>query len=105
MKRNLEQVMTDLDNKEFADKATLRLVCFGAVSTPMQGDDQIPMEKKLKQYQLLQKVNAGGEADLTAEEIALIKERAAKLYPILVFGRLIDLLEGEPLKAVKPDAA
>ncbi len=80
-------------------------IIFGAVSTPMQGDDQIPMEKKLKQYQLLQKVNAGGEADLTAEEIALIKERAAKLYPILVFGRLIDLLEGEPLKAVKPDAA
>ena len=105
MRRNLDRIMTDLDGKEFADKATLKLVCFGAVSTPIQGDDAIPMDKKLKQYALLQKINAGGEADLSAEEIALIKERAAKLYPILVFGRLVEALESEPqLKAV-PDAA
>lgn len=106
MKRNLDQVMTDLDGKEFGDKATLKMVCFGAVSTPMQGDDQIPMEKKLKQYALLQKINVGGVVDLTAEEISLVKERASKLYPILIFGRLVDALEGDPkLESVKGDAA
>ncbi len=106
MKRNLDQVMTDLDGKDFGDKATLKMVCFGAVSTPMQGDEAIPMEKKIKQYALLQKINAGGECDLSAEDIALIKERASKLYPILIFGRLTDLLENEPaLKSVPKEQA
>ncbi len=105
MKRNLDQVMTDLDGKEFADKATLKMVCFGAVSNPIQGDDALPMDKKMKQYALLQKINAGGVSDLSAEDIALIKERAAKLYPILIFGRTADLLESEPdLKSVKDSA-
>ena len=106
MKRNLDQIMTDLDGKEFGDKATLKMVCFGAISTSIDGDAAISLDKKIKQYALLQKINAGGEADLSAEDIALIKERAAKLYPILVFGRLVDALESEPgLKAVKGDAA
>ena len=102
MKRNLDVVMTDLDNKEFADKATLRLVCFGAVSNPIQGDAEMPLDKKMKQYALLQKINAGGEVDLSAEEIALIKERAGKLFPILIFGRMTDLLESEPKLATVP---
>ena len=95
MKRDLDVIMTDLDGKEFGDKATLKMVCFGAVATPMQGDEQIPLDKKMRQYGLLQKINAGGEVDLQAEDIALIKERASKLYPILVFGRMADLLEGD----------
>jgi len=105
MKRNLDVIMSDLDGKEFADKATLKLVCFGAISSPIQGDDQITIDKKMRQYSLLQKINAGGEADLSAEDIALIKERAAKLYPILVFGRLVDALESELQLKVVPDAA
>ena len=48
---------------------------------------------KMKQYALLQKINAGGEVDFTAEDITLIKERAGKLYPILIFGRMTDMLE------------
>ena len=105
MKRDLDQKMYDLDGKEFGDKATLKVLCFGAIATPIQGDDQIPMDKKLKQYVLLQKIHAGGEVDLTAEDIALIKERGAKHFSIIAFGRMVDMLEGEPLKAVKPDAA
>lgn len=105
MKRNLDQIMTDLDGKDFGDKATLKMVCFGAISTPMQEDAAIPMDKRLRQYALLQKINAGGEVDLTADDMVLIKERAAKLYPILVFGRLVDALESEPqLKAAKDSA-
>ena len=103
MKRNLDQVMTDLDGKDFGDKATLKQVCFGAISTPMQGDDQIPLDKKMKQYSLLQKINAGGEVDLSAEDIALIKERGGKLFPILVFGRMVDALENEPALKVVPN--
>mgnify|MGYP003394722859 CR=1 FL=1 len=106
MKRNLDQVMTDLDGKEFVDKATLKMVCFGAVSNPIQGDAEMPLEKKMKQYALLQKINAGGECDLSAEEISLIKERGSKLFPILIFGRMTDLLESEPgLKVVKGEPA
>ena len=104
MKRNLEQLMTDLNGDEFGDKATLKMVCFGAVSTLMQGDEAIPLDKKMKQYQLLQKINAGGECDLSAEEIALIKERGSKLFPILIFGRMVDILEETPLAAVKKEA-
>jgi len=105
MKRDLNQVMTDLNGDEFADKATLKLMCFSALATPMQEDGAIPMDKKMKQYSLVQKVNAGGIIDLTAEEIALIKERASKLFPLIAFGRMVELLEAEPkLESVKDSA-
>ena len=107
MKRNLDQVMTGLDGEEFEDKATLKQLCFGALSAPLDDDPRMPIDKKMKQYGLIQKVHKGGEVDLTAEEIALIKERAAKAFKnIIVFGRLVDALESEPkLEAVKGSAA
>ena len=106
MKRNLDKIMTGLDGEEFADKATLKQLCFTALATPLDDDARMPIDKKMKQYGLLQRVHAGGDIDLTAEEISLIKERAGKMFQLVVFGRLVETLEAEPkLEAVPKESA
>jgi hypothetical protein len=93
MKRNLDQVMTDLDGKDFQDKATLKTIVFNALASPMQEDSSMSIDKKMKQYALLQTINKGGEVELTAEDISLIKERGCKIFPLIVFGRMVEMLE------------
>ena len=93
MIRDLDQKMYDLDGKEFTDKATLKIVCFGALSTMIQGDETMTVANRMVQYSLLQKINKGGEADLTSDEIVMIKDRAAKLYPVIALGALVKALE------------
>ena len=93
MKRNLDQPMTDLEGEPFADDATLKTICFAALAAQIHGDEAMPIDKKMKQYALLQTVNKGGVVDLTAEDIALIKERGNKIFPIIPFGRMCEMLE------------
>jgi len=49
--------------------------------------------EKLKKFKLARKIDAGGEIELTAEEISLIKEKIGKGYSTLVVGRAYELLE------------
>jgi hypothetical protein len=95
MKRNLDQVMLDLDGKSLGDKATLKTVCFSAMVAPLEGDQAMTVEVKMKQYALLQAINKGGVVELTAEDIALLKARAAKCLMLVAFGRLCEMLEQE----------
>lgn len=94
-KRNLNQAMLDLDHKPFEDKSTLKSACFLALSQTLQGDGDLPLAQKMSQFDLLIRINAGGVVDFTSEEIALIKERARRFFPIIAFGVMCKLLEQE----------
>lgn len=97
MKRNLEAPILDLDGKPLPDEATLKSVLFLAVTTPQKDDDRLDVKKKLELYSLAQKVHAGGEVDFTAEEIAALKDRVAKVFVhVVVVGRTFELLESDP---------
>lgn len=95
MKRNLDTPLVDFDGKAFGDGATLKTVVFTVLSTPMEGDDKMSLDQKMKQYALLQSVHKGGVVDLTAEEITLIKSRGVKMLGIIALGRMCELLETE----------
>lgn len=100
MKRNMDQPLTSLDGKPYEDKSTLKNVVFAAVTQPLDGERQ-STEEKLQCYAIAQRVFAGGEVELTAEEITLIKARIGKLFPVLIVGQAFRMLEAEPLRAVE----
>ena len=96
MKRDFDQAITDLNNDPFQDKATLKSVVFLVLNTPLEGDDRIPLDQKLKQFTLLQSIHKGGVVDISAEDIAFIKTRAARCpLSLIAIGRLCELLEKE----------
>lgn len=95
MKRNLDTPLLTLDGKPFDDNATLKSVVFMVLTAPMEGDDKMSVEAKMKQYGLIKTVHAGGVVDLTAEDITTIKARGAKALSMLAFGLMVDMLEKE----------
>lgn len=95
MKRNLDIQLLDLDGKPFDDKATLKSVVFAALNAPLQGDNEMSLDQQLKRFNLLQLVHKGGVAEITAEDITLIKTRAARCLSLIAVGRLCEMLERE----------
>ncbi len=95
MKRNLEVALRDLDGKLFEDGSVLKTVLFNAVVAPLQADATLSTDKKMALYGLAKRVHAGGVQDFTAEEIALMKERIAVLYNVLVIGQVFELLDSD----------
>lgn len=93
MKVNLQQKLLDPKGKEFTDGATIEQAAYNALSAPLPTDNQVTPEAALKRYRLIQTIARGGEQDLTAEDIAEIKKRAAVSLSIIAFGALTDALE------------
>lgn len=104
MKRDLDQPMMTLDNKPFDDKATLKTVIFMVLNAPVEGDDKMGVDQKMRQFGLLKTVHGGGVVELSAEDISMIKARAAKVMPVMHFGLMCDLLETEYVEKPKADA-
>lgn len=98
MKRNLNAPILQLDGTEFPgkNKQTLQSVCFVALTTPQEDDGSLNAETKMSLYRLAQKIVKGGEVELTAEEIALLKDRIGKVFVhVVVLGRAFELLEAD----------
>ncbi len=96
MKRDFDQAVLDLDGKQFGAGETLKSMSFLVLTAPLEEDNKAPLDARMKLYGLIQKVHKGGVLDVTAEEIASIKTRAAKVLTILAVGALCELLEKEP---------
>lgn len=75
--------------------ATLAFASFAALTMPLRGDEAMGAEQKLRLYALTQKVHAGGVVDVSAEDIALLKERIGRAHGVLVVGRAYELLEAD----------
>lgn len=109
MQVDLDTKLLDPHGKESSDQATVGTASYSALSAPLPEDQGMSMDQKLKIYRLVQKVAAGGKADLSAEEITTIKSRAAKALPMVWFGALADLLDPTvapvPLKPGEPKEA
>ncbi len=63
-----------------------------ACLSPVEGDDKLSGQKKYDLFALAQKC-AGDSVDLSAEEIATLKERVGRVYAPLVVGRVFDLVD------------
>ena len=62
----------------------------------LRATDDKDGQKKYKLYALAMKVGNGGEVDLKAEDVALLKQKIGEQFAPLVVGRAFDLLgEGD----------
>jgi hypothetical protein len=97
MKQSLDTPILDLAGERVpgingAD-FTLRRACQVAIGQNLPGDEQMDLHTKLQLYRLGQKVEAGGEADLTCEEVYLLKKRIGASFHFITVGRCFDLLD------------
>lgn len=88
----------DIHGKEIKDgEATLTLARAAVTALlSQQQDERLSAEQHLKHYSLAQRIQGAAEpVDLTAEETALIKERASKTFFTPVAAPVMLMLEGK----------
>ena len=94
-----DTVAEDAKTKE---PLTLKHFLIQACLADFTGDRQpVPGDEKVKRYSIYAELKkAGNFAELSAEDIVLLK-KAAYVFPTLVLGQLHSMLEGKP-RLVKP---
>lgn len=100
MKINFSAVVTNLDGQpmkqpamqgtEPADATLAWVVAEALLRSTAEKDG----EGKYKLFALAMKVGAGGEIDLTPEDVSTIKLKVGEAYGPLIVGRAYDLLNG-----------
>lgn len=107
----IDNELRDFDGQTINDPkgqpARVRGVCIDALLAAFQDEPSLAGEEKLKRFQLALKVKESNSvADLTAEEITLIKKLVGKAYAPIVVGQVWTILESRaPLEVVKEDEA
>ena len=95
MKRNLETPLLNVANEPFEPPVVLGFVCSNAATGMLPGDDGLAIATKIALYSLAKKLVAGGVVDLSAEEIAMLKERIGRMFSIQIIGRAFEHLEAD----------
>lgn len=96
MKRNFSQAMIALGAQLPENVATLGAVCIGALMGVYADEQALSGDDKFKRYKLAERISAGGEQDVSAEEIALLKKLIGKNWPPAVLGPAYEALEQDP---------
>ncbi len=78
-----------------AQPMTLKDVCMTALLTQMQGDAETKGQA-YRLYTLANQVKADGMVNITAFDVALIKERIERIYPPWIVGQAWDQLDPPP---------
>lgn len=110
MRRDFTQLILDLHDKpvrmqtgpnpEDVTEMTLGAIAMNALLGTYEDERSLTGKEKAERMQLALKINKRpSEADLTAEQLAKLKELIGKAYGPLIVGRAYELLEMEP-KAV-----
>lgn len=91
-KVNLDTLIRDLSGDPISD-LTAKKIMVDALLVTLEEDARLTGEQKIKNFTLAQRVSCGGEVELIAEDIALIKSRVARAFNTLVTGRVWELLD------------
>lgn len=97
MKVQLDTKILNLQGEPIKDgdgDLTLKAVICAAMLGLLQEDQNADSTAKVRMFRLAQRAVDGGEQDISAEDITLIKQRVGKMYGALIVGRAFDLLEG-----------
>ena len=78
-----------------SEVATLGDVAISALFTMTENDKKLTGPQKFDLYVLATIIKAGGEIDIKAKDIVLLKDRIAATNGPLVVGRAYELLEPE----------
>lgn len=96
-----EDVMDTIMNKKTQKSEQVSLTVRSVLSNSLNNyvpNELQPAEEKARIYQLSQKLYATNEPNFTVDEMAFIKEKVAKAYNPLVYGRIGDLFENQTKK-------
>ena len=84
--------VTDTDKNGNVFVVTFGRICLTALTTPLKTDAEISGEESFKRLELARKINNGGKQDIDASDAILIRDRAAKLFSILISGQVYEKL-------------
>jgi hypothetical protein len=103
MKRNFDTIVLDMAGVPFndGDKSTpelkiplsMKSVAIAVLMGMHEADKNIGGEEKLKRYLLATKINAGGEIELTAEEVTELKRLVGRGWPTPIVGPAYEFFE------------
>ena len=105
MKINFDSEILDLENKPITEtvegkvvNSTLKKICVNALMANLPTPQNVPQEtgmEKFKKFNLSKKIYSGGEVEITAEDITLIKKEVGLCYSAVIVGPVYNLLEGK----------
>ncbi len=88
-------------DKDVEVPLTLAGVAIGALCNLTEKDRAMTGEKKFELYVLAVIIKQGGEIDLKAKDIMLLKDRIGQINTPLIVGRAYELLEPEEANSGK----
>ena len=104
-------IVTDLKNEPITERSadgkahpiTLGQLCSNALLATYEDERSLQAQEKIKRFKLAMKLNdANGhparDVSLTTAEISEISRLAAKLYPPLVVGKILQIIDPEALQ-------
>ncbi len=95
MKINTNVDILSFDGKPITDADKKPIKARDIISNAINTEDQehrLTAEVKNKAFQIGLKIWKNDEADLTVDQMALIKERVGFYYSPLIYGRICELL-------------
>ena len=96
----LDTILKNRNGTDFVDdegtNVTIRYALFKAIDLPVEGDAQMQPPAKLKLAKLSIKL-ADDNAELSAGEITILLERAARNLTILIYTQLVQALDPKAL--------
>lgn len=92
MKIDFSAAITDLDGKPIADLVLSRMAT-DALLMPFPDERDLSGEEKITRFKLAQRIHGKEDADLSVEEVALLKRLIAKAYATLACARAWELLD------------
>ncbi len=103
MKRNFDGAVTDYDGKPLMElgadgkphELTIKEVCIRALNNVAANEQAVAVDEQMKRFRLARRINRGGEVELTAEDITLLKTRIALMFAPVVTGFIVERLEEE----------
>lgn len=96
MKIDFDAVLLDLKGEIMKDgdaPVSLKTVAVNALFAPFPDEREIDGTEKAKRFNLGLRIDVGGEVEVSAEEVSLVKKLIGKAYPVLIVGRAYQLIE------------
>lgn len=87
--RDLKGEVIKDGNKDF----TIGAVSCTALLNPYEDEKNIGADDKVRRFQIALKATAGGEQELSVEEVAELKKLIGKFFAPLVVGRAFEILD------------
>lgn len=93
---DLEHKLTNFKGevlKQGEEDVVLRDALITSIDAQLPGDDTVDSKTKVRMFRLGQKLAIEDTIELAAAEVELILNRAVKIYPPMVYGQLVEILD------------